>query len=273
LINGHSVGKGSLTTDTKSIIVASWDFECLSIEDQPTAQLLKFNVEYVEGKPANDVGFTLSFKQVGTTNIMRIESGITQEDSLNWLAPAFASPMDEYTDFPQFSIEDEIADLESMKAEVAYLQYLIEEKERMLNEIMDVERIQECDSLKCIVRFALDKARGAAKGAFSMVTGGKPFDPENEGMEDFDMHHGPKPSHFSGEKPCDKKFGHKSDHKKPGHKSGHKKSGHKFDQKPHGMKPWGEKGGHRFPKPPFHKPGNGSSHGNFTHPPPSFCHW
>lgn len=123
--DGISSGRGSITNGLSSPIVASWNFECLTLDNEQVAQLLKFNVEEVAGKSVENVGFALSFKQTGPTEIIRIESGVSHEPTTNWLESERHEHKDaeiqDEEEFPEFDLEKEIMELEYLRAEVARL--------------------------------------------------------------------------------------------------------------------------------------------------------
>src|SRR5208282_3633481 len=54
-------GKGSISTDDKSVIVASWSFHCIKVNEQPDAQFMEFIVDFVDGKAMENVGFSTLF--------------------------------------------------------------------------------------------------------------------------------------------------------------------------------------------------------------------
>jgi hypothetical protein len=168
-------GKGSIATDRESIVAASWSFHCVKANGQSDAQLLKFIVDSVDGKAMDDVGFAVLFRQTDTTEILHIEKDLSIPDYVVANPdPEGLLPIDEHINFPQYSIEDDIAELDFMWAQLRELQYLIAEKEREIAEQYSQnfdEDIKDCDILKCVVSTVANKARNVAHALYEKIHG------------------------------------------------------------------------------------------------------
>lgn len=178
LVNGISSGKGSVTTDRKSIIVGSWDFLCVNVNGIPDSQLLKFVIDFVDGNAVKDVGFSVLFRQYGTVEIIKIETDLSIPDEI--LAnpnPVALRPLHNPEDIPEYNIEEELAELDYLWAQMHELKYLIHEKERAIahhshkNPDPMEEELGECDSLKCIAKAIAKEAKNAAFSLYGKVSG------------------------------------------------------------------------------------------------------
>jgi hypothetical protein len=247
-----SKGQGSITTDRMSILVASWSFHCIKVNGQPEAQFMKFLIDFVDGKSLQDTGFSVLFRQTDGTEIMNIETDMSIPDHIVANPdPEGLRPIGEDIEFPQYTVEDDLAELDYLYAQLRELHYLIAEKERAVaehdNEDSE-EDIKDCDSLKCIVKTVADQARNAAHVIYSKLGG-------DEEEHDGEFGHFPKPPHFK-----------KPHFKKPHFKKPHFKKPHFPSHPPKGGK------NHTCGGP---KHGN-HTHGNHTHPPhhrkPHFPH-
>ena len=187
-----ATGKGSITTDRKSIVGASWSFHCIKVNGQPDSQFLKFVVDVIDGKVVDGVGFSALFRQTGSTEIINIETDLSLPDQV------VANPNPEglqtvsYGDheFPEFSIEQEMEELHWLRAQMMELEYLIWAKEKAIAEHASAhfdEEIKDCDSLKCLAKAVVDKARKAAYKVFNKIHGhhGGHHDFEDEEFDHF----------------------------------------------------------------------------------------
>ncbi|TGO21037.1 hypothetical protein BPAE_0246g00030 [Botrytis paeoniae] len=75
-------GKGSISTSTNKIVVGSWSFDCIVIDGKPRGQLMKFMIDFVDGKAIENSGFSVSFRQIEETEIMNIETISSEEDQV-----------------------------------------------------------------------------------------------------------------------------------------------------------------------------------------------
>ncbi|KAH8659175.1 hypothetical protein BGZ60DRAFT_531088 [Tricladium varicosporioides] len=188
-----SSGKGSIATARKSVVVANWAFHCIKVNGLPDSQLLNFNVDFVDGKAMKDVGFSVLFRQTGETEVVNIETDLTVPAHVVANPnPEALQPIGENGDFPKFRIEDEIAELEWMRAQLFELQYMIAEKEQAIashaSDNFEAD-IHNCDSLKCVVKAVADKARKAAHHIYGTISGDDDF--FDDGFD-----HPPPPPHF-----------------------------------------------------------------------------
>ncbi|KAF7926044.1 uncharacterized protein EAE97_010344 [Botrytis byssoidea] len=77
-----SSGKGSISTSTNKIVVGSWSFDCIVIDGKPRGQLMKFMIDFVDGKAIENSGFSVLFRQTEETEIMNIETISSEEDQV-----------------------------------------------------------------------------------------------------------------------------------------------------------------------------------------------
>ncbi|KAF7909209.1 uncharacterized protein EAE98_012288 [Botrytis deweyae] len=77
-----SSGKGSISTSTNKIVVGSWSFDCIVIDGKPRGQIMKFMIDFVDGKAIENSGFSVLFRQTGETEIMNIETISSEEDQV-----------------------------------------------------------------------------------------------------------------------------------------------------------------------------------------------
>ena len=192
-----STGKGHVTTDRKNIIGASWSFQCIKVNGQPDSQFLKFVIDVIDGKAQEDVGFSALFKQTGSTEIINIETDLSLPDQVvaNPNPEGLRPVGDEEHELPQFSIEQEMDELHWMRAQLKELEYLIWMKEQAIHEHAHAhfeEEITDCDSLKCLAKAVVDKARKAAHKAINKIHGHHEGHGHEDDEEDFG--HFPKPS-------------------------------------------------------------------------------
>ncbi|RDW92075.1 hypothetical protein BP5796_01469 [Coleophoma crateriformis] len=261
-------GNGSVPVGGKSIAVASWSFECLNIPNVASVQLMKFKVDAIDGKSLEDVGFTAVFKQAEDSKIIEIVNKPT--------LPEFPSPAEPHHgqhphpaehhphggDGPQGHhevefhqrFEEDMAELRFMKHQLLELEWMIYEKEQAMFHHHKSHKshkdspelgqdIQQCDSLRCLIKAAVDKARGAVNNVV-----GK-FGREDE-MDFHGRHEFPHP-------PRERKHGNHTGGPHGPHKGNHTHP--HFPKRPHGLPVC------RFPPPPPH------GHGP-PGPPPPFGH-
>ncbi|KAM3084831.1 hypothetical protein ACMFMG_003280 [Clarireedia jacksonii] len=194
-----SSGKGSVLTSTKNVIVGSWTFNCIVVNGKPYGQLLQFVVDFVDGKSAEDNGFSVLFKQTGKTEIINIETQpfttahivanhFPEDHGAKGHHQKDGDSMNEHKGFeghhldhsdvqgPQrhFNVHQEIHELRYMEAQLEELKWLIHKKKhairRFAHDSMD-GGIMDCDSLRCVARKTYDNARGAASKIYGKITG------------------------------------------------------------------------------------------------------
>lgn len=233
-INGQQLpegGSGSFTVNDDRVMDATWNLTCVAWNDKPQEQLLSLNVGSVSGQDVEDVGFTIRFQQVAPVWISDVEgtASMTRVHSINQAKPD--------CDDELLDVEAEMAELHSLKWQVAELKQQIFAKERRLADALGWPQrprppmIEECDSLKCVFGALFHKVKGAA---WSIYGGG-----DFSGFDGMRHHEGP-----------------------PG--ANHFREHHH----PHGPPPFGHSGHHNHTK-------NGTDHHHhhpppFAHPPP-FC--
>ncbi|TVY76044.1 hypothetical protein LSUE1_G007628 [Lachnellula suecica] len=259
-------GKGSLSTDRKGVAVASWAFHCVKVNGQDDAQLLKFAVDFFEGKKMRDVGFSVAFKQTGATEIINIETDLSVPDQIVANPnPEDLQPVGDNGNSLPYNIDEDIAELQWMKAQLEELEFFIAEKEQTIADHMSDsfdEDIKDCDSLKCVVKAVADKARKAANSLYGKLSGD-----EEMSAEGHEKSRKPKPPHNGHHS--------KGNHTHPGY-PGHGKGNHTHPgpphRKPHHHRPLPIC---RYPPPPHHGPHHGPPpyhphphHGPPPHHPP-----
>ncbi|ESZ90490.1 hypothetical protein SBOR_9120 [Sclerotinia borealis F-4128] len=185
-----SSGKGSVSTSTNKIVVGSWYFDCIFIDGKPHGQLMKFMVDFVDGKSIENTGFSVLFRQTEETEIMNIETISSQEDEvIEHHSPQGQSPDRQHHNsqhsegehkyymgkgldgehhhhmgHKDFNIHKEMAEFRYMKAQLKELKYLIHEKRRYITKHAQEDNnrdngIKDCDSLRCIAVIISEKAR------------------------------------------------------------------------------------------------------------------
>ncbi|KAH7313157.1 hypothetical protein BKA65DRAFT_154296 [Rhexocercosporidium sp. MPI-PUGE-AT-0058] len=190
-----STGKGSVSSNTKGVVVGSWSFHCITVNGIPDAQLLKFTVDFVDGKAMEDAGFSMLFRQSGLTEIMNIETDLSIPDEV----VANPNPMAFRPDYGTLNhrpgIENDMAELDYLWSQLREIKYLIHQKERSIQ--ADLHRaidIKDCDSVKCVVQAMAHRAKHAAFDLYDKISGD-----DEEGRY---RHHRPKGSfrEFRGRK-------------------------------------------------------------------------
>ncbi|TGO47368.1 hypothetical protein BCON_0281g00130 [Botryotinia convoluta] len=293
-----SSGKGSISTTTNKIVVGSWSFDCIIIDGKPRGQLMKFMVDFVDGKAIENLGFSVLFRQTEETEIMNIETISSEEDQViehysssdkqhhNGKGPEgeHKHHMDKgskeehghhmnngpegerkhHMGHKEFNIHKELAELRYMKAQMKELKYLIHKKKHHISKHAQEhhnldDRIRDCDSLRCVAGVISEKAR-----KFYGRIAGDEFDEES-------FHHS-RESHSKKDKKHGKGF-----HRKPGnHTSGNHTSSHVPHGKNNHTGPHIPHRHHTLPichyPPPFdfhpHGPHHDGPHGPPHGPPP-----
>ncbi|KAK7743100.1 hypothetical protein SLS53_004185 [Cytospora paraplurivora] len=227
-------GSGPLPMDKDRVVDASWNFTCVTWNGKPQEQLLSLNIDFVDGQPIEDVGFTIRFQQVAPVWISDIEgsASMTRLHSL---------PQGGNDDHHEIDLDAEMAELDFLRWQIAELSHVIRAKEDRLAEVFGWEprpghhHIEDCDSLKCALGAIVHWIKGAAT---SVSYGGE----RHHGPHGPHGHHGPRPD---GHGPQGKHGKDEESHfpQHPGHPNG-----------THPQPP---------PSPPHGRP-------DFHHPPP-FC--
>lgn len=155
-----STGKGSIVLDGDKIAVASWDFKCVGESlTEPMGQSLLLSVESVDGQPV-DLEFTVVFQQDVPSILIDL--------------PPLSKPNEEDGSMgsEEYSIEEEMAQLELMKATAQELEYQICQKEREIAIYFSeqlIENYGDCDSLKCFLKSAYQKVRATTCKIYSII--------------------------------------------------------------------------------------------------------
>ncbi|KAJ4390604.1 hypothetical protein N0V93_004200 [Gnomoniopsis smithogilvyi] len=274
LISGQALseeGSGSLVIENDRLIDAAWNLTCVTWNDVPQEQLLSLNVDFVDGRPVEDVGFTVRFQQVAPVWISDVEgaASMTRLHSLNQTKP-------DCHDDEELDIDAELAELDYLRWQMHELRHEIFARERRLAEAAGWEHphgrpmmVEDCDNLRCVARALFHKVKGAA---LSFYTG-----------DQFPGHHGPGPHgpgpHGKGPKgPGAKHHGdHRHHNQSPGefsfgqheHHGNHTKNGTHPHPPQHGHPPPFCRCAPPPPFPPHGGPPHGGPHGG---PPGDFPH-
>ncbi|KAH7384775.1 hypothetical protein BKA64DRAFT_726284 [Cadophora sp. MPI-SDFR-AT-0126] len=241
-----STGKGSVSTNTKGVVVGSWKFHCIRVNGIPDAQLLKFTINYVDGRSMEDSGFSMLFRQSGTTEILNIETDLSIPDEIT-ANPNPAGLQPDHSDYQKHhgGIEDDLAELDYLWSQLREIRYLIHQKERSIaqhaNQHYETD-ITDCDSLKCVVKAMAQHAKHTALGIYGKISG-----------DDEELRHGRHHSDGSFERLRGNKGGNHSHH----------------GNHTHHLPPWKRPHSRpmpicRYPPPPTHGHHRPSHHG----PPP-----
>lgn len=257
-INGQKLsedGSGPLTLDGDRVVDAAWNFTCVTWNDKPQEQLLSLNVEHVNGRAVQDVGFTVRFQQVAPVWISDVEGSA----SMTRIHSSHQDQSEPDCDDKELDLDTELAELDYLRWQMAELAHLLRAKEHRLAEAFGWERhhgpgprIHECDSLKCVIEAIAHTVKGAASSIYGGGEGHGPHGHHGTGPHP----HGLGDEHRGGPH---HRFG------KPGHGNHTENGTHPFPPPPHGKKP-------HFPHPPpFCKcapPPPPPHHGDHPPPPP-----
>ncbi|EDN98382.1 hypothetical protein SS1G_13240 [Sclerotinia sclerotiorum 1980 UF-70] len=239
-----SSGKGSVSTSTNKLIVGSWSFDCIIIDGKPHEQSMKFMVDFVEGKAFQNVGFSVLFRQTEKTEILNIETISSEEGEFIKYLSRQGQSFDKkhhngkgsgehghHIGHKDFNIHKELAELRYMKAQLEELKYLIHQKKRHISkhfqENHNLDRIRDCDSLRCVARVI----SGRARRFYENIAG--------YGGDEQHFHHSSESQSERGRKRGKEFHGKLGNHN---HTSGN----HEFPGKPHG------KNNHTDPHFPHH---------------------
>lgn len=237
-------------------INASWSLECHNNLPAPFISLMTFKIQAVEGKSVDDAAFSIMFNQgdddvslsmpmFGGSGAALVISNQTFSDD-EVAVDEVAAPVN--TD-NEYDIEQELIHIEWLKAQVEELVYQIYEKEEALaiyvSENFDPE-IEECDTLRCVMKIVYHKVRVTAHKVVHKIRS--------------------------------KIAGHRHRH----HEADDLKRPRPPFRKPHWKRPhWRRPPFHHRPKHGDHSHHNHTCHhphGNYSHhhprppPPPPFCH-
>ncbi|RFU24623.1 hypothetical protein B7463_g11711, partial [Scytalidium lignicola] len=176
--NGESTTEfGLLSLYDQRIVEASWSFRCIKSNGAPDHILMNFDIHSVDGKPIEQSGFELAFSQTNHATFL-----YTNVKNGNYIPSRAAS---------EFSLEDELVELQWMNAQLQELKVLIAEKERTLLEhgVQNVHgHIKDCDDLACVAQVAFSKASDTAHKVIGKITGHQGKYGEDFGNEG--PHHG-----------------------------------------------------------------------------------
>lgn len=262
-INGQNLpegGNGSFTVDEDRVIDTTWNLTCVTWNDVPQEQLLSMNIGSVDGRPVDDVGFTVRFQQIAPVWISDVEGTASMTRIHSIKQPE--SPCD---DGEALDVDAELAELGYLRGQVAELQDMIFAKERRIAETLGWAHhhgppmIEDCDSLRCVMKALFHKVKGAAWPFY----GGEDFPPSGA------RHHG-KPPRSWGKHPHGGAHAHEHLSFGQGHHGNHTNNG-THSHPPHfGHPPPFCKCPPSGPPPPHsspHSPPHGPPHGPPRGPP------
>jgi hypothetical protein len=171
-------GQGTVTTDGRNAVLASWTFRCIKVNNQPDSQFLKFTIDFVDGSAMNDVGFSALFRQTGPTEIINLNTNLRIPDTIA------ANPNREglltagqEVGSPQNGIDHDLAELDWMYSQLYELKLVIAEKQQAIAEYayehtdQFEEDIKDCDSLKCMLAAVVQKVKYTANEVYGKITG------------------------------------------------------------------------------------------------------
>lgn len=190
----HAWGNGTITTQESTglgirKLRASWKTSCIfntipqdgsNSQGKDAAQVLTFIIDQVDGQEIDAVsGFTVSFKQLDTPEILRISpkpvlSAGEAESAEEWRNPSPSLRISTPTINKQEpsileSIEVEITELKQLKVEAKELKRLIRQKKKVIKALIKQDlkslrlEIKQCNSIRCVVKAMVRKAHGALR--------------------------------------------------------------------------------------------------------------
>lgn len=171
LISGQTlsdVGSGSLAIENDRLIDATWNLTCVTWNDVAQEQLLSLNIDFVDGRPVDQVGFTVRFQQVAPVWISDVEgdASMTRIHSIN-------QPKPDCHDHGEMDIDAQLVELDYLRWQMHELRQDISAREHRLAEAAGWGRhrrpmmLEDCDSLRCVAHTLLHKVKGAAKSFYS----------------------------------------------------------------------------------------------------------
>lgn len=194
----------------------SWTSSCLSggLPSTDTtgsvAQLLTLHIDSVDGKPLEDpVGFRLSFRHLPIPQLLRLSALLndTQDSELldDWRDPPAHLRIDlsELVDNLHTQVdssrehefvEHEIEELRVLQSQIRELRGIVRTKEKVISDHLgkDVfslkERIDQCDSIGCVLQAIVHKAHGAIKVMYVRLRHGQTHNQHAFTSANFDGH-------------------------------------------------------------------------------------
>ncbi|KUI56856.1 hypothetical protein VP1G_04198 [Cytospora mali] len=160
-------GSGSLIINEDRVVDASWNFTCVTWNGEPQEQLLSMNVDYVNGQPIENVGFTLRFQQVAPVWISDIEGDASMTRLHSLRQDDSKHHCDDDNNNNEIDLDAAMAELNYLRWQMTELSHTIHAREQRLAEAFGWNRhINECDSLKCVIGTVVHKMKGAAKSVY-----------------------------------------------------------------------------------------------------------
>ncbi|KAI1881200.1 hypothetical protein JX265_000026 [Neoarthrinium moseri] len=284
-LNGQSLaqdsaglGAGSITTDQGSLLIASWKFTCVDVEDQQKEQMMELSVDFIDGKEVKDVSVTIQFQQRSPMSISYVDGA----DSV------ITSPQQYMPDMPSDDghnpeLEAHIAELEEMKLQLVELEQAIFMKVQFMSEAFGFQekssKVTECDNLKCIFLSMYDSVKGVATKFYGhglLEDGfggppGRPFGGHGRGRHGKPGgHHGFPFPHHGNHTHGNHTFPPPPPHGKPHFPPPfcHCEPPPPPPHGPHHGPPHGGPDRHHGPPPPHHGPPHGGPEGHHGGPPP-----
>ncbi|KAJ4364513.1 hypothetical protein N0V83_009108 [Neocucurbitaria cava] len=161
-----------------------WNSACLHghEESDEAAQVLTVNIKAIDGKLLDTPsGFTISFKpQTSPPSLLRLESVPNPSASNQGVADSWREPPQylrlvltnsteevEGTESTTHSLEDDLRELETLKAKAQELHQAIIDKKKYIKSQLRLQahgftdELHQCDSIACILKAIAHKAHGA----------------------------------------------------------------------------------------------------------------
>ncbi|KUI68262.1 hypothetical protein VM1G_04438 [Cytospora mali] len=193
-------GSGSLIINEDRVVDASWNFTCVTWNGKPQEQLLSMNVDYVNGQPIENVGFTLRFQQVAPVWISDIEGDASMTRLHSLRQDDSKHHCNDDNNNNEIDLDAAMAELNYLRWQMTELSHTIRAREQRLAEAFGWNKhINECDSLKCVIGTVVHKMKGAAKSIYGGEGHPGPHGPRPE--PHFPQHHGHGNHSEDGEHP------------------------------------------------------------------------
>ncbi|KAI0974512.1 hypothetical protein F4678DRAFT_379367 [Xylaria arbuscula] len=157
---GH--GSGSLTTNSGSILGASWKFTCVHLGRDSQAQLLSVHIVSIDGYDVDDFAFSVQFQQTAPVAISWVDGATVRSD---------LSPTLDPSSNPNPSLEHELADLEMLQEQLLALEHSIALKVAHISNTFNLDqpgkpRLADCESLKCFFGTIYDRMKAMASKVY-----------------------------------------------------------------------------------------------------------
>ncbi|KAF2971740.1 hypothetical protein GQX73_g1896 [Xylaria multiplex] len=153
------LGSGPITTDSGSVLLANWKFTCVHLEQDSQVQLLSVHIVSVDGQDVDDVAFSVQFQQIAPISISYVDGATVMQ---------ILSLTSDSLDNSQPSLEDELAELETLKEQLLALESSIALKVTHISNTFNLDRpeellrLSECGGLKCLFNAIYNRMKSTA---------------------------------------------------------------------------------------------------------------